>query len=90
MLSDMSLILSGAKIQSPSHSDSQLTPNFWEFQLVKIKHLTHGWNLTVCAYTLFISFQDYFDIITNPMDLSTINRKLSDGVYKDGWEVRYL
>ena len=35
-----------------------------------------------------LSIQDYFDIITNPIDLSTIDRKLSDGSYKDGWAVR--
>ena len=32
--------------------------------------------------------QDYFEIIKKPIDLSTINRKLTDGSYKDGWEVR--
>ena len=35
-----------------------------------------------------ILLQDYFEIIKNPIDLSTIDRKLTDGLYKDGWEVR--
>ena len=39
-------------------------------------------------YCVCSSVQDYFDIITNPIDLSSIDRKLSDGSYKDGWAVR--
>ena len=41
-------------------------------------------------YCIFFSFflQDYFEIIKRPIDLSTIDRKLTEGSYKDGWEVR--
>ena len=35
-----------------------------------------------------IFFQDYFDVIKNPIDLSTIKMKLEDGEYKTAWEVR--
>ena len=31
-------------------------------------------------------FQDYYDIIKNPMDLSSIRSKLHSGSYKDPWE----
>lgn len=34
---------------------------------------------------LFI-FQDYFDIVKNPMDLSTIKRKLDTGQYQEPWQ----
>lgn len=32
------------------------------------------------------SFQDYFDIVKKPMDLSTIRRKLDTGQYTDPWQ----
>ena len=32
-------------------------------------------------------FQDYFEIVRNPMDLSTIKRKLDAGQYNNPWEV---
>ena len=32
-------------------------------------------------------FQDYFDIVKQPMDLSTIKRKLDAGQYNNPWEV---
>ena len=41
---------------------------------------------SITPYLLFL--QDYFEIIKNPIDLSTIDRRLSEGSYKDGWEVR--
>jgi E1A/CREB-binding protein len=31
-------------------------------------------------------FQDYYEIVRKPMDLSTIKRKLDTGQYKDPWE----
>lgn len=31
-------------------------------------------------------FQDYFDIVKKPMDLSTIRRKLDTGQYTDPWQ----
>jgi len=31
-------------------------------------------------------FQDYFDIVKNPMDLSTIKRKLDTGQYQEPWQ----
>lgn len=34
----------------------------------------------------FDAFQDYFDIVKKPMDLSTIKRKLDTGQFKDPWE----
>ena len=35
-------------------------------------------------------FQDYFDIIKEPIDLSIIDMKLINGEYKDPWEVRII
>ena len=32
-------------------------------------------------------FQDYFDIIKEPMDLSTIRRNLETGAYEDPWQL---
>lgn len=46
---------------------------------------------------LAVMFQDYFDIVKNPMDLSTIKRKLDTGLslaaaqnYKHVWMTEYL
>lgn len=39
-------------------------------------------NQIFCLY-----FQDYFEIVRNPMDLSTIKRKLDAGQYNNPWEV---
>lgn len=33
-----------------------------------------------------MSLQDYFDIVKNPMDLSTIKRKLDTGQYQEPWQ----
>ena len=35
---------------------------------------------------LLFEFQDYFDIVKNPMDLSTIRKRLDTGQYTDPWE----
>ena len=35
-------------------------------------------------------FQDYFDIIKKPIDLSTISKRLEEGFYKTPWEVSAL
>lgn len=34
----------------------------------------------------YLFFQDYFDIVKNPMDLSTIKRKLDTGQYQEPWQ----
>lgn len=34
----------------------------------------------------FDELQDYFDIVKNPMDLSTIKRKLDTGQYQEPWQ----
>ena len=42
----------------------------------------------MCVYTrLTPSPQDYFTIVKEPMDLATIDRKLSNGLYSNPWEV---
>ena len=41
-----------------------------------------------CIFFFSFFLQDYFEIIKRPIDLSTIDRKLTEGSYKDGWEVR--
>lgn len=35
---------------------------------------------------LHLTIQDYFDIVKNPMDLSTIKRKLDTGQYEEPWQ----
>ena len=40
----------------------------------------------VCDTNTLISFQDYFDIVKNPIDLSTIKRKLDTGQYQEPWQ----
>lgn len=37
-------------------------------------------------FSLFPSLQDYFDIVKNPIDLSTIKRKLDTGQYQEPWQ----
>lgn len=46
---------------------------------------------TLCNHHVFdsmynIFFQDYFDIVKNPIDLSTIKRKLDTGQYQEPWQ----
>jgi len=36
--------------------------------------------------TLMFCVQDYFDVVQQPMDLSTIREKLTLGKYADPWE----
>lgn len=38
-----------------------------------------------CVFVNYFS-QDYFDIVKNPMDLSTIKRKLDTGQYQEPWQ----
>ena len=33
-----------------------------------------------------LGIPDYFEVVKDPMDLSTIKKKLDDGEYKDPWE----
>lgn len=33
-----------------------------------------------------LALQDYFDIVKNPIDLSTIKRKLDTGQYQEPWQ----
>lgn len=35
---------------------------------------------------LWACLQDYFDIVKNPIDLSTIKRKLDTGQYQEPWQ----
>lgn len=44
--------------------------------------------LTIWGNTVWcrLSFQDYFDIVKSPMDLSTIKRKLDTGQYQEPWQ----
>ena len=48
--------------------------------------------MTVMALSVYspksLSPQDYFTIVKEPMDLATIDRKLSNGMYSNPWEVR--
>lgn len=39
---------------------------------------------------LMVSLQDYFEIVKNPMDLSTIKRKLDTGLYSSCGQVQSL
>lgn len=42
---------------------------------------------TFCSFFGAASFvQDYFDIVKNPIDLSTIKRKLDTGQYQEPWQ----
>ena len=51
-------------------------------------HLEQKLILGVNTYTLYLSpsLQDYFDIVKNPIDLSTIKRKLDTGQYQEPWQ----
>lgn len=37
-------------------------------------------------FLFFLYMKDYFDIVKNPMDLSTIKRKLDTGQYQEPWQ----
>uniref|UniRef100_A0A8C9V2E3 histone acetyltransferase n=1 Tax=Scleropages formosus TaxID=113540 RepID=A0A8C9V2E3_SCLFO len=39
-----------------------------------------------CVSFVLLDIQDYFDIVKNPMDLSTIKRKLDTGQYQEPWQ----
>lgn len=39
-----------------------------------------------CVMWCCLYFQDYFDIVKSPMDLSTIKRKLDTGQYQEPWQ----
>ena len=39
-----------------------------------------------CMDLTLLCFQDYYDIVKNPMDMSLLRNKLVSGVYKDPWE----
>lgn len=47
--------------------------------------------LNMCGFTYvcisLFNLQDYFEIIKNPIDLTTIRNRLENGEYKNGWEV---
>lgn len=42
--------------------------------------------LLIFNIVTFRKSQDYFDIVKNPMDLSTIKRKLDTGQYQEPWQ----
>ena len=42
--------------------------------------------ITMSVLSLFSVSQDYFDIVKNPIDLSTIKRKLDTGQYQEPWQ----
>lgn len=54
-------------------------------------YITYSVPLCTCLHlvlTFVLRFpQDYFAIVKEPMDLGTIDRKLSNGQYSDPWEV---
>ncbi len=41
-------------------------------------------------YNSIYFFQDYFDIIKDPIDLSIIDMKLINAEYRDPWEVSII
>ena len=48
-------------------------------------YLKQHFSSWVCNTWLF-PLQDYFDIVKNPIDLSTIKRKLDTGQYQEPWQ----
>lgn len=44
-----------------------------------------NFNLLIPA-NVYPALQDYFDIVKNPIDLSTIKRKLDTGQYQEPWQ----
>ena len=89
MPSGMYLISSGPRIPSLFHSDSLSTPSYWEFRYVILHNVIYRYARIFDEHTTSL-MQDYFEIIRNPIDLSTIDRRLAEGAYKDGWEVREM
>ena len=59
----------------PSHHLAALSPNSWTLPPPATQILTAP-----------LPNQDYFDIVKNPMDLSTIKRKLDTGQYQEPWQ----
>lgn len=49
-------------------------------------HMLSFHNVVLQQYFDMLLFQDYFDIVKNPMDLSTIKRKLDTGQYQEPWQ----
>ena len=62
-------------------------------------HVCDGFSRHVCSVRLAVNvfvhsscwwsrycFQDYYDIIKNPIDLATIKSKLDNGTYTDPWQ----
>lgn len=64
---------------------------FWNFLYliyfkIKLADKAGIWNLGYPLDRDCFVFEDYFDIVKNPMDLSTIKRKLDTGQYQEPWQ----
>lgn len=65
--------------------------SFWYFLYliyfkIKLPDKAGTWNLGYPLDWDSFVFEDYFDIVKNPMDLSTIKRKLDTGQYQEPWQ----
>lgn len=52
-------------------------------EMAKTEPMQHS---PVWSYNSSCAPQDYFDIVKNPIDLSTIKRKLDTGQYQEPWQ----
>lgn len=71
----------------PKRSTPELTfcMTTWK-ELTKKSHLTIAWPFMEPVDPIKLGIPDYFTIVKNPMDLSTVKKKLDSGAYTNGDE----